>query len=183
MADAQRNARCHDPHRRPPRTGLVKNATKTKEDNELENFFALSVKMGYAPMPLHRFKTELSRSISMRMCQRIGVEIYQGAAYHLSSIPCLEADQVLPQKLKTTNTSTVVTWKAASVAAVLKMVGPVLQLSEMCAGISRALMTPSESVIRVVASIIPPVEISYVLKNNTDRLYVNFNYVLSDEAG
>lgn len=43
---------------------------------------------------------------------------------------------------------------------------------------------PSERVVRVVSSMIAPVEISWVeTKKGYDSLYVNFNFVLMDENG
>lgn len=45
-------------------------------------------------------------------------------------------------------------------------------------------MRPSESVIRVLATLIPPIEITHLqAPRGVDRLYFNFDYVLSDEAG
>jgi hypothetical protein len=58
-----------------------------------------------------------------------------------------------------------------------------MQSTYACAGSSRALRTASENVIRVVATPMPEVEISWVNVDKTDRLYVNFQYVLWDEHG
>ena len=58
-----------------------------------------------------------------------------------------------------------------------------MQSEYVCAGSSRALRTASEKVIRVVATPMPELIISWVDVKATDRLYINFQYVLFDEAG
>jgi hypothetical protein len=53
--------------------------------------------------------------------------------------------------------------------------------SKMAAGLTRALQTPSESVVRVVATLVPPATISWVrLPSAAERLYVNLMYALAD---
>jgi len=50
--------------------------------------------------------------------------------------------------------------------------------------VSRGLRTASESCIRVIATLIPPLEVSWVrVASGLHRLYVSMIYVLSDEAG
>ena len=52
--------------------------------------------------------------------------------------------------------------------------------AELTAGLSRALSVPSEKEIKCVATIMPTVEISWVLMpRGVERLYVNFMYVIS----
>ena len=53
-----------------------------------------------------------------------------------------------------------------------------------CAGLTRALKTDSEAVIRVVAVPLPTVEIKHV-SSQRDRLHINMQYlhVLADETG
>ena len=63
-------------------------------------------------------------------------------------------------------------------------VAGLLELSEMnCCGTTRALKTLSQPVIRVVASMMPTVEVSHQLENGRDRFFMNFLYVLADEDG
>ena len=51
-------------------------------------------------------------------------------------------------------------------------------------GVQATPQSPSEPVVRVVATIIEGAEISHVkLARSVERLYVNFMYVLTDEAG
>ena len=54
----------------------------------------------------------------------------------------------------------------------------------MCFGASKALQAPSEPVIRVLATMMPPVEISHVvLARGVIRLQINMMFVLIDEHG
>jgi hypothetical protein len=56
--------------------------------------------------------------------------------------------------------------------------------SKMAAGFTRALQTPSQSVIRVVATLVPPATISWVrLPSAAERLYANLMYALADHNG
>jgi hypothetical protein len=53
-----------------------------------------------------------------------------------------------------------------------------------CSGLSKALKTPSEFVSLVLASIIPPLEISWVeMPRRVDKLYINMMYVLATAQG
>eukprot|EP00965_Chrysotila_dentata_P181080 5977681-Pleurochrysis_carterae.AAC.1 len=52
------------------------------------------------------------------------------------------------------------------------------------AGTSRALLKPSERHVRVLATLMPPLEVSWVqMEKGQQRLYVNMLYALCDEAG
>ena len=77
------------------------------------------------------------------------------------------------------------TWRATTSAQVRLMLGTLLtDLKGPTAGVSRGLRTASESCIRVIATLIPPLEVSWVrVASGLHRLYVNMIYVLSDEAG
>lgn len=140
--------------------------------------------LGQVCFPLEKIRTQLGTAIARRLCQRLGSFIRQTAAFSLDNFPCLAAEQLLPGNTLDLTTPHVKTWKATNQAQVTEMIGSLLARSSYsCADATRALQTASERVIRVIATIIPSVEISWVDKNNTERLFVNFQYVLADEDG
>ena len=153
------------------------------QNPRLSQLFTLARELGYALSPLDALRRELSFSISTRLVTRLGIDVYQTAAYNLPLFPREAALQIFPDALKTRDQPSVVTWRLETCADVVSTLAPILRLSERCAGVSRALLKPSENVIRVIATLMPGIEISYVKKSGLDRLFVNFMYILSDQAG
>ena len=86
--------------------------------------------------------------------------------------------------METKKTGTV-TWRMESLQELSAFMGQMLsETGKMCAGLSRALQTKSETVARVLATILPPFEVSVVeMPRGVDRMFLNFMYVLSDEDG
>jgi hypothetical protein len=165
------------------RIGADAKETEAPQNPQLSQLFALAKLFGYALSPLQALRKELSHSISTRLVTRVGIDVYQAAAYSLPMFPREAAIEIVPEGLKTLDTPAVVTWHLGTCADVVSTLSPILILSERCAGVSRALQTPSESVIRVIATLLPDITISYVKKKGLDRLFVNFDYLLSDQAG
>ena len=144
-----------------------------------------ALKLGQVCSPLERLNICLGTALARRLQQRVGNFIYQSIAFSSDNFPKAAADQILPPWLVTCDNSVVKTWKATTVAGVTAIFAPLLsqQSAYVCAGSSRALRTASEKVIRVVATPMPEVEVSWVEVSGMDRLYVNCQYVLWDEAG
>lgn len=132
---------------------------------------------------LETCRMELSHSISTRLVTRVGIDVYQSAAYHVPMFPREAALQIFPDRCKTVDSVAVVTWRLETRGDVVEALAPILRLSERCAGVSRAHQTPSELYIRVIATLLPGITISWVKKSGLDRLYINFMYMLSDESG
>jgi hypothetical protein len=54
----------------------------------------------------------------------------------------------------------------------------------MCSGLTRGLQTESEYACRVLASLLTPLEVSWVsMLRGVDRLYINFMYALVTDTG
>lgn len=92
---------------------------------------------------------------------------------------------MLPASLITEESKKLCSWQANNFGELSTMMGELLQdNSKMVAGLTRALQTPSESVVRVVAILVPPATISWVrLPRAAERLYVNMMYALVDHNG
>ena len=145
----------------------------------LRQLVSLAKELGFAVSPLETMRKELSLSISTRLVTRVGIDVYQTVAYNLPMFPRQAAIEIFPAALVTLDTDSVTTWRLETMAEVVSTLGPLLGFSKRCAGVSRALQTPSESVIRVIATLKPGIEISYVRKSGLDRLYINFQYAAS----
>ena len=64
------------------------------------------------------------------------------------------------------------------------LMGKILTDHDPCmSGLSRALKSPSERVIRVLATLMLNLETSWVRQGDRERLFVNMMYLLSDEDG
>lgn len=110
---------------------------------------------------------------------------YQSAAYSLPNFPRALALSLFPENLLVTNTTKVLTWHCSSMQEVSSVMSSMLaQSTEMTVNGSMALKTPSERVIRLISTVVDPLEISIVkLKQGYEMMYVNFNFVLIDQDG
>ena len=141
-----------------------------------------AAQLGYVGLrPLSKFREEISVSIITKLKHRVGAFVYQAAAYHLTSITKFTAEQIFDHSLVTERQSSHVTWRASTTTELRVLLGSLLEdYSNNCAGISKALRTASERAVRVVATILPPFEVSWT---NKDCLYFNLEYCLFDEMG
>jgi hypothetical protein len=154
---------------------------------------ALAMELGFVVTPIDRWRAELALSMASRLKAREGVDVYQSAAYSIAGFPRDAALSILPEaslqnvdSISSLTEASSLTWKLTTVAEATMTLGPILAEAKAhwTAGLTRALKTPSELVSRVVASMLPPIEISHVMMpRGVDRLYLNFNYILTGEDG
>eukprot|EP00966_Prymnesium_polylepis_P311693 7202281-Prymnesium_polylepis.1 len=108
--------------------------------------------------------------------------VYQSVAFSLTSFPRRLAEELCAGGPVTTDTQTCITWRwedghwhhmHSILSNLMAMQG------EACAGQSKGLKTESEFVCRVIATIITPLEISWVsMARGVDQLYINILYAL-----
>jgi hypothetical protein len=160
-------------------TSIKKRAAQINELRER----ALS--LGQVCSPIERLAKGLATGLARRLAQRVGEFIFQTVAFSLDNFTVDAATQLLPAWLVTCDNATVKTWVADTSDKVTEVFSPLLlmQSEYACGGSSRALRTASDKVIRVVATPMPDLVISWADVKETDRLYINFQYVLFDEAG
>jgi hypothetical protein len=155
-----------------------------------QQLFELAESLGYCLEKTSYFKQEFATSIARRLINRRGNFIYQATDFSIPGFSChaaasMFASALLMQPLADlVEEQQTVTWRATTSAQVRLMLGTLLtDLKGPTAGVSRGLRTASESCIRVIATLIPPLEVSWVrVASGLHRLYVNMIYVLSDEA-
>lgn len=146
---------------------------------------ALAMELGYSLTPVALVGKALAKAMAQRMCQRKGNDIMQTASYEFPRDGQLDlsvAESFLGPSFMSEGLPC---WKAETVAAVSQLVGPLMALlgkssGFSCAGASRGLKSASEAVIRVVATVMPALEITH---QKTKRLKFEFQYILWDEAG
>ena len=129
---------------------------------------------------------ELALAIEQRLLNREGGLVFQSAAFHIPGFPRMLAEELFPQELiiQEMLSDKVSTWRAESLPNLRTMLAEVLTSSPKTTGLSRALQKPSERVIRVIAMLIPDLEISWVREScGREKLFVNFMYILADEDG
>jgi hypothetical protein len=145
----------------------------------------LAMKHGFVCYHEEMLIKELSHSITSRMIQRLGTNVYQMAAYSLSCSPKATAERLFPEEYVTEDTAVVKTWKFMTVMAVSSVMSPTFAVSDcVCAGSTKSFRPKSSKVIRVVAKLLPTIEISHViLESGLERLYLNFSYALATGDG
>ena len=134
--------------------------------------------------PLEKLQRALGHAIATRMRAREGKFIWQTGNGHVENFPRAAADQLLAEEYVIgTSTALIKRWSATTMPAVVQMARPLIETSDFySAGATRALLTPSERVIRVVATLIPMLGMLN-LKWWRGNLYYTFQYVLADEMG
>ena len=134
-------------------------------------------------MPKENFVSVLTKSIVTRLCNRKGAAVYQAAAYNIQLFSRSVAEDLFnPALLQASSTGTL-TWEATTQVEVKTLLGPLLEKQKDCAGATRALRTPSEKCIRVLSTIIGAPTAPLTISWADETLFLNFFYVLSDEAG
>lgn len=161
-------------------------AESNPQDKKLSSLLKLADELGYVCHPSRIWRRLLANSISTRLRTKGDNMQYQSAAYHLANFPLSVAQEIFPTSSMITETETVVTWRLESVPEVSQTLHPLLtDTANFQTGSSKGLKTCSQRVIRVISMAIAPMEISWVaLKSRgIEALYVNFDFVLIDEAG
>ena len=154
------------------------------QEMQVRHLQSMASELGYVLTSKRSWQVELALSISQRLVNREGAFIYQSAQYHIPGFPLEMAREVLSAALIQKDTKSCVTWKAETMTEVRTLIQGALEHAPAMTGLSKPLQKPSERVIRVLATLIPDMEISWVREGlGREKLYVNFMFVLSDEDG
>ena len=146
-----------------------------------QQLFELAESLGYCLEKTSYFKQEFASSIARRLINRRGNFIYQATdlsipGFSRHAAASMFAPALLMQPLADhVEEQQTVTWRATTSVQVRLMLGTLLMdLKGPIAGVSRGLRTASESCIRVIATLISPLEVSWVrVASGLHRLYVN----------
>ena len=157
-----------------------------KINPKVAQLHALAAELGYFCQPRDRWIKHLAHEISTRLRTREGQHIYQSAACNIPNFPKQLCSQIFEGFEMTDDSSaTSSTWRLTTMSQTSRLFGSIFeeQAKPTCVGATRAIMKPSESVSRVMATVMAFSEFSHVLKAGKETLFINFNYVLSDEDG
>jgi len=164
----------------PPDPQTPVSATRAQKEAQL---LALAMELDVVLMPVQRLVKQLGHAMLSRMCAREGLNVYQTMDFTLPNFPLSAARKIFSPTMMQMEKGTAV-WRWMTFPAVATMFGPLFQECDfVCAGPTRALRTESEPVIRVLATLLPGVQISHTGRGEIDRLHVTAMYVLADEEG
>lgn len=147
-------------------------------DLETTQLYKLAASLGFDVMPSSKNLTELALSILSRMRTRGGKHIYQSTTFSLPNFPRTALDKILPESCITSESESCKEWRLESLKD-LEALGPTLfdKYGYDSAGLTRALMTASQSCIRVVATLLPAMTFTHtVAPRGVDRLHVRMQY-------
>lgn len=145
------------------------------------------MELGFCCVPTQHLVKELVLQMLKRMKHRTEANPYQSVAFHLKTFPLSVAKTIFPEEQLESSTPTSKTWVLDSATKVAMVLGPLMsahgRTHQITGGASKGLKTASQQWIRVLATVVSA-ELSWVATSGgTDRLHVNFMYVLSDEMG
>ena len=177
--EARRCLRALVPH---PAVAMPPLALKIPRENpKMIELHELAATLGHACSELKKLEKSLGAAIATRMRQREGKFIWQTATGTIENFPLTAAMKILPERFRQDG---VKIWSATAMTEIALLFGPLLAVSaSFSAGATRAIVTPSERVIRVVATIIPSPSLAWKERMGIDHLDLEFQYVLADEDG
>ncbi|KAL1520219.1 hypothetical protein AB1Y20_023689 [Prymnesium parvum] len=155
----------------------------TEREKAVTAFLAQAVQLGYSVIPTSKLLKCLGASIASRLTSRNSRAVYQTAEYSLQNFPRKAAEQIFAPYSEEAVAKNSVKWTCRTFPSLRATLAPVLMQSDYdCAGLSRALRPPSESVIRVLGTILPGAEFSWIGRGGKETLLCKFMYTLVDET-
>ena len=170
----------------PSPSPAIARTIRSATDRKIDEMHAMAHELGYFCRPASVFLQDLATRVAMCLKNRLGTMVYQTVCLSTENFPLELAHQTFAMASMQPSTSQgTTTWLCETMDQTNQVFGSIFEeFHDKCVGASKPLQSPSEPVVRVVATIIEGVEISHVkLARGVERLYVNFMYVLTDEAG
>lgn len=170
----------------PSRTsGKVVEGARTQEETEIKEMKKLADLHHFTCFPKDKLLAELGQAVVKRMVKRRGDLVYQMMAFNLPYFPRDMLEEVFPAESVIIESEKKISWELTTVDAIAQALTPLMKKSSyVCAGSTKAFRTRSERVIRVVAKLMPPLEVSHeVLTCGGERCYLNAMYLLATEEG
>lgn len=160
-------------------------AAVTASGQNLVQVHAMATALGLTLIPKDVLLMEIGRAIGRRMVKRVGDKVYQMLTCTLPYFPRQLLRETIPVACVMEDTTKSMRWELATTSEVAEVLGPLLQRSGyVCAGSTKAFRTKSERVIRVVAKLMSPFEISHEVSSfGVERCYLNGMYVLVTQDG
>lgn len=150
----------------------------------METLRALAAKYNFSLIPKDSLLRELGYGIAKRMVKRRGNDVYQMLGFNLPYFPRELLKEIFPTSSVSEESPKQMCWVLATHQE-LNSLSPLLQKSCcVCAGLTKAFQSASERVIRVVAKLMPPFEITHEVSGmGAEKCFLNGMYLLATEAG
>ena len=156
-----------------------------EEEEERAQLRALAAKFNMSLMPSGVLLQELGSAILAKMIQRIGDHIYQIGTITMRYFPKMLLEEYLPMDARKEEAGT--TWWLLDNINLLTSMVPILSAAaseSSCAGLSKYFRAKSQPVFRVIATLMPDMEITYVATDSeVGVLTVVMQYALVTEMG
>lgn len=159
------------------------------EDEQRATIQAVAARLGLCCQDQTMWLRELAHQIKGRLMHRKGERLHQLMSFTILMFPEALAEAVFPAHLKRIDLSseTQTLWQWSSEKDVTMLMAPLMEMlprGSLCAGATRALKTPSERVVRVLARLMAPVEMVHEkASRGVGQLRVNASYCLLDHFG
>lgn len=152
---------------------------------EVAQLQSMAADQGLVLMRKDVLLVEVGRAIGRRMVKRSGDQIYQMLTCALPYFPRELLREIIPLACVKEQTTMSMHWELATESEVAETLGPLLQRSGyVCKGSTKAFRSKSERVIRVVAKLMSPFEITHeVSKSGAETCYLNGMYALVTQDG
>lgn len=170
----------------PSPSPVIARTILSSREREIDEMHAQAHKLGFFCRPASVYLQDLATRIAMHLKNRLGTMVYQTVGFSMENFPLELAYQTFAMASMQSSTSQgTTTWRIETMDQTNLVFGSIFEeFHEKCVGASKPLQSPSEPVVRVLATIISGAEISHVkLARGVERLYINFMYALTDEAG
>ena len=155
-----------------------------EEEEERAQLRALAAKFNVTLMPTGALLSTLGRAILGKMIQRTGDSIYQILTVSMPYFPIALLEDYLPTESRQEEEGTI-WWELSSMDALLSMVPILSSASDSnCAGLSKYFRAKSQPVFRVIATLMPDMEITYApIDSDVGTVTFTGQYALVTEMG
>ena len=157
----------------------------TIREEKIAQMMALATECGYICEPTTKYRHEFILAITSRLVHRIGIDVFQSAAFSLPMFPRQSAMHIFGDEHMTVESPQCLTWRIETLEGLVALLGTMLnEASKSVANLTRAITSKGEPTARVLAMLIPPFEVSsYTKPSGSDRLHINMMYTLWDQGG
>lgn len=154
-------------------------------DAKVQKLMRLAQSLGFVCLEARSLKAELGNAIGARMLKRSGENLHQMVTVALPYFPRMLMEELIPTEMVVKDEWNEKAWKLSTMSSIDSILGPILATSKyVCSGAAKAFQTRSQPVIRLLAKLLPDVEITHYRGGGLqEKLYINTMYALVTEHG
>lgn len=167
--------------------GKSGNASKSMQAKKakVDELMKLARSLGFICIEARSLKAELGNALGARMVKRSGENLHQMVTVALPYFPRMLLEELIPEEMVVKDTWNEKSWTMSSMSSIESIMSPILGASRyVCSGSSKAFQTKSQPVIRLVAKLLPDVEITHHRGQGLqEKVHINTMYALVTEHG